>query len=94
MGRRRCRIKGVRIIYSPFIEGRAASDWDAQVTDRERANFILTHVDLLPETRLLSRHVGFEQTAPHRPATPQGRIAYQQRLRSWAETVVSTSGET
>jgi glycosyltransferase involved in cell wall biosynthesis len=78
-------IKGKRVIYTPFIEGKAAGDWDARVTDKERAAFILAHADLLPETRFFSRHLSFKPSAPYCMATPQERAEHQERLRSWAK---------
>ncbi len=79
------RMLGQRIIYSPFLQGEASADWDALVTDRERAAFILAHAALLPETHLLSPHLSLDASTPYAWTTPKERAAHQQRLRSWAE---------
>jgi hypothetical protein len=79
------RLHNQRIIYSPFLHGEATADWDVQVSDRERAAFILAHAALLPETRLLSPHLSLDPATPYAWATAEKRIAHRQRLQSWAE---------
>ena len=79
------RLRGQRIIYSPFLQGEASADWDALVPDRERAVFILTHTALLPETQLLSPHLSLDSSTPYAWATAEKRAAHRRRLMSWAE---------
>jgi hypothetical protein len=45
---------GQRVVYSPYLIGRSAADWDALVDEAERAVFRLRHGDLMPDAALPS----------------------------------------
>jgi hypothetical protein len=79
-----------RTVYSPFVHASCTLDWEAQVSDEERAAFLLAHADLMPEQTLLSRHVGFSPAAPHVWASAAQRDAHLQGLFTWARGVASS----
>jgi hypothetical protein len=45
---------GTRVIYSPFVIGSSAEDWDMRVGDPERVAFRSRHGDLMPDLALRS----------------------------------------
>jgi hypothetical protein len=48
---------GRRVVYSPFLIGRSAADWDTRVGEPERAAFRARHGDLMPDRALRSPHL-------------------------------------
>ena len=78
------RRQGGRVIYSPFLLGEVAVDWDARISERERAAFLRANADLIPEQLYYSRHYGFNRAAPHRRAGPVTREAHRRQLLQWA----------
>ena len=78
------RRQGGRVIYSPFLLGEVAVDWDARISERERAAFLRANADLIPEQLYYSRHYGFNRAAPHGRAGPVTREAHRRQLLQWA----------
>jgi hypothetical protein len=81
------RRQGARVVYSPFLLALDAEDWDAAVSDEERATFVLAHADLLPEAGLLSRHLGMSPVEPFSLASAAERDRHRNALLAWAESV-------
>ena len=78
---------GVRVIYTPFLQGWTDVDWEGIVSDQEMNDFLAANRDVVPETALLSRHLGLTPshlglTASHRylPVAPAERHRQIRRL--------------
>ncbi|CAN7397886.1 glycosyltransferase [Phenylobacterium sp. LjRoot225] len=80
----------LRTVYSPFLIASCSTDWEAEVSDDERAAFLLAHAELMPEESLLSRHVGFSPAAPHVWTPAAKRDAHLRGLLGWAQAVASS----
>lgn len=72
---------GQRVIYSPFLHGRARADWDDLVDVSERRAFVRAHGNLFPETRFLSRHLGLDAASAYHLTSPEVRQRHLDALR-------------
>jgi glycosyltransferase involved in cell wall biosynthesis len=76
------RRQGGRVIYSPFLHGRTSQDWQARVPDAEHAAFAAANADLLPETTLISRHLGLDAGSAYRPVAQAARTQHLATLHA------------
>lgn len=74
------RRRDLRIVYSPFLTGCALDDWNARVPESERVAFLRTIADLVPETALLSPHLGLDPGNAYRPVSKAARATQIARL--------------
>jgi hypothetical protein len=58
-----------RIIYSPFLSSVSDVDWDALVTQEERARFREINGDILPDQRFYSRCFGVTKEFAYQPVS-------------------------
>jgi len=73
---------GKRIVYSPFLQGRSPGGrafWDGLILPAEREAFRQANLDLLPDTRYLSRQVSLDPSKPYAPVSAAERRAYAQQ---------------
>jgi hypothetical protein len=80
------RRQDARIVYTPFLLALDACDREAAVSDTELADFILANADLIPDTKLMSSHLGLWAAAPFQPASPRERDDTCRALIAWAES--------
>jgi len=64
---------GRRVVYTPFMTATCDTDWDALVSDEERAAFVATNRDVVPEIRLLSPHLGLTPQTAYQPVDSTAR---------------------
>ena len=57
---------GKRVIYSPFLSGVSAIDWDALATREERNLFRVSNGDVMPDHRFYPREFGMRAEAAYR----------------------------
>lgn len=78
---------GLRVAYTPFLEASAPADWDARVSDAERARFVGRFSGLLPEVGLYSPRLGLDYYAAYRPVEDWVRERHLIGLRRAAKRV-------
>ncbi len=61
---------GRRVVYSPFFSAASNQDWYRDVSPAERAEFLATHHDILPDRRFYSKHLSLSPDLAYRPAPP------------------------
>jgi O-antigen biosynthesis protein len=62
-----------RVIYTPFMTATCDGDFDALVSDEERAAFVALNGDVIPEKRLLSAHLGLTPQTAYQPVDSAAR---------------------
>jgi glycosyltransferase involved in cell wall biosynthesis len=60
---------GRRVVYTPFVSGRATSDWDVMVSEAERRAFNQYAAKLIPDTTLLSPRLGRSRESAYTPVS-------------------------
>ena len=86
------RRRGQRIVYSPFLQGRCPDGrafWDELIGPAEREAFRQANLDLLPDTRYLSRQLSLDPSQPYVPVSAAERQAYAQRQIAQPPTVLA-----
>ena len=69
------RDRGGRIVYSPFFSARVDTDPEEGIGEGERMAFRSVYRHLLPETRLLSSHLGLRPQTAYQGVSPADRRA-------------------
>ncbi|MBI2311651.1 MAG: glycosyltransferase [Betaproteobacteria bacterium] len=67
------RRRNLRVVYTPFVQGECARDWDALVPETERLAFLRANLDLMPDTRFLSAHLGLTPETAYAPVAEDER---------------------
>jgi glycosyltransferase involved in cell wall biosynthesis len=72
--------RGVRVVYSPFLQGWTDEDWEGNVADEDVRDFLRANRDVVPETAFLSRHLGLTPLQRYLPASERERRNHIRRL--------------
>jgi O-antigen biosynthesis protein len=67
---------GRRVAYSPFLSGRATSDWDDLVSGNERRAFNRFAAPYVPETALLSPRLGLTPESAYLPVADSMNLSH------------------
>jgi hypothetical protein len=65
---------GKRTVYSPFLAVRSREDFRRWWSEEERRRFSCANAELIPETRLYSRHLGLSPEHAYLPVPADDRI--------------------
>jgi len=71
---------GRRVVYSPFLHGWTAEDWEESVSDQAIRDFVTANHDLVPEVGMLSPHLGLTASRRYLPVGPEERRRQIRRL--------------
>lgn len=69
-----------RVVYTPFLAGRARADWDARINEEERRAFVSLSTDIIPETQFLSPRLGLDPPAAYMAANDERRRNHLARI--------------
>ncbi len=74
------RRQGRRVVYTPFLAGRARVDWEARISDEERRAFVSLSTDVIPETQFLSPRLGLDPSAAYTAVDEKRRRSHLARI--------------